>query len=258
MIQTDAPVTAVERIGPFTRVTFATPGIATGLSAGRFVLAALDGYLRSPLFPARVDADGFDILVPSDHPAAALQPGSSVNLTGPLGQGFEVPTLMNRLLLVADTAHLPALLPLRRPRNRGFRVSEAINPGFSTALLLSASNAAELYPIRLLPPTWEIHLATADGSAGHHGSALDLFPDLVRWADCVCIAADPGTYPALAEVVHRVRLGPSRHFARALVAPPRYTMACGVGACQGCAVPVAHGVKLACISGPVFDLLELR
>lgn len=87
------------------------------------------------------------------------------------------------------------------------------------------------------------------------GSALDLFPDLVRWADCVCVACDPATYPALAETTRQVRMGPGRRFAQALVAPP---MACGVGACQGCAVPVERGIKLACTDGPVFDLRELR
>ena len=123
------------------------------------------------------------------------------------------------------------------------------------ALLLSAPTAAELYPIGRLPPALEVHAVTADGSAGHHGSVLDLFPNLARWADCICIAGDPATYPALAEIVRDVRVGPGPRFAQALVAPP---MACGVGACQGCAVPVARGTKLACTDGPVFDLLELR
>jgi dihydroorotate dehydrogenase electron transfer subunit len=101
----------------------------------------------------------------------------------------------------------------------------------------------------------EVHVVTADGSAGHPGSALDLFPDLARWADCICIADDPATYLALADVVRDVRIGPPPRLAQALVVPP---MACGVGACQGCAVQVSGGTKLACTDGPVFDLLELR
>jgi len=258
MVQTDALVTGVEQIAPFVRVTLAAPTVAAGLASGRFVLADLGGYLRTPLFPARIEAEGFDVLVPPGHPAAMLRPGYEVNIIGPLGRGFEVPTTARRLLLVADTAHLLVLLPLTRPRNQVFRKK----PGFSSsvALLLSAPTAAELYPIRHLPPALEVHVVTADGSAGHQGSPLDLFPDLVRWADCVCIASDPTTYPALAETVREVRMlpplaGGDRGGAQALVAPP---LACGVGACQGCAVQVAHGTKLACTDGPVFDLLELR
>jgi dihydroorotate dehydrogenase electron transfer subunit len=254
MLQTDALVKDVSESSPFVRVTFSAPHVARTLAAGRFVLADLGDYLRTPLFPAWLDPEGFDTLVPPDHPAAGLRSGDSVNLIGPLGRGFEVPTTARRLLLVATTARLPVLLPLARQRP-----GPSEKPGLYTALLLSAPTAAELYPIRLLPPALEVHVVTTDGSAGYQGSGLDLFPDLVRWADCVCIAPlhskDPATYPALAEIVREVRVMPGRGFAQALVVPP---MACGVGACQGCAVPVARGTKLACTDGPVFDLLELQ
>jgi len=243
MVQTGALVTEVERSGPFVRVTLSVPAIPRGLAPGRFVLADLGGYLRTPLLPARIEASGFDVLVPLDHPAAALQAGATVDLIGPLGHGFEVPMAARRLLLVAGSAHLPLLLPLTQPRSR------------SSALLLSAPTAAALYPIEHLPPALEVHVVTADGSAGHGGSILDLFPGLVRWADCVCIAGNPATYQALADVVREVRLGPPPRLAQALVVPP---MACGVGACRGCTVPVERGFKLACTDGPVFDLLELR
>ena len=244
MVQAGALITDVGTSGPFVRVTLAAPAMAPGLEAGRFVLADLGDYLRALLFPARIEAQEFDVLVSPHHPAAALRPGIAVDLIGPLGQGFEIPAATDRLLLVASTAHLPALLPLADQK-----------PGFSIALLLSAPTAAELYPIRLLPPAVEVTIVTADGSAGHRGSILDLFPDLVRWADCACIADDPATYPALAEIVREVRVELGRRFAQALVVPP---MACGVGACQGCAVSVVRGTKLACTDGPVFDLLELR
>ena len=258
MVQAGALVTDVGTSGPFVQVTFAAPAIAPGLAPGRFVLADLGGYLRTPLFPAWLETTSFDVLVLPHHPAAVLHTGDTIDLIGPLGRGFEVPTAARRLLLVASTAFLPALLPLTHQKKPGFAASVASlmeKPGFSIALLLSAPTATELYPIRLLPPALEVHVATADGSAGHRGSALDLFPDLVRWADCVCIADDPATYPALADIVRDVRVELGRRFTQALVVPP---LACGVGACQGCAVEVARGTQLACIHGPVFDLLELR
>ena len=268
MVQADAVITDVGTSGPFVRVTLAAPAIASGLAAGRFVLADLGDYLRAPLFPARIEAEEFDVLIPPRHAAAALQPGASVDLIGPLGRGFEIPAATERLLLVASTDCLPALLPLTHHQKPGSGQKPGVwekpgfyadKPDFSIALLLSAPTAADLYPIRLLPPAVEVTIVTADGSAGQRGSILkrsdDLLPDLVRWADCACIAGDPATYPALAEIVREVRAGSGRRFAQALVVPP---MACGVGACQGCAVSVARGTKLACTDGPVFDLLELR
>jgi len=253
MIQVDAQILNVTSNGPFTRITLATPATALGLTAGRFVLAHLGGYLRTPLFPAQLDDEAFQVFVPPDHPAAALQPGAMVNLIGPLGRGFEVNVATRHLLLVAATAHLPPLLPLVR-KKPDFATAFTEKPGFSATLLLSAPTAAELYPIRLLPPALEVHIVTADGSAGHGGSIRDLFPDLARWADTVCIADDPAIYPALAEIVRQVRVAPGRRFVQALVVPP---IVCGVGACQGCAVETRRGIRLACTDGPVFDLLEL-
>lgn len=261
MVQTDALLKDVEKSGPYVRVTLATPVPQPSLTPGRFFLADLGAYLRAPLFPASLYAPGpddasFDVLVPPHHPLALRRPGDRVDLIGPLGQGFDVPAAAQRLLLVASAAYLGALLPLTTlislsPSKAGL----SKKTGVSVALLLSAPTAAALYPVQLLPPALEVHAVTADGSLGHRGSNLDLFPELVRWADCVCIADDSLVYPELAEIVRQVRAGPSRRFAQALVAPP---MACGVGACQGCAVPVAHGTGLACTDGPVFDLLELR
>ena len=108
------PVTViqVDENGPFVRVTLAAPAIASGLVAGRFVLADLGDYLRTPLFPARVEAGEFDVLAQPGHPAAALRPGANVDLIGPLGQGFEVPPAARRLLLVASAEYLAVLLPL--------------------------------------------------------------------------------------------------------------------------------------------------
>jgi NAD(P)H-flavin reductase len=250
MKQTDALIAGLDMNGPFACVTFVAPDVASGLAAGRFVLADLGDTLRSPLFPARVGAENFGTLVPPDHAAARLQPGATVNVIGPLGHGFEVPTSARRLLLVADTAHLPTLLSLAQPKDQ----LSTGEPGYSAALLLSAPTATEIYPVRLLPPALEIHIVTADGSAGQGRSLTDLFPDLARWADCICIAGRSDIYPALAHIVREVRLGPGPGFAQALIVPP---LVCGVGACQGCAVETAHGTKLACTDGPVFDLLAL-
>jgi dihydroorotate dehydrogenase electron transfer subunit len=255
MIRTDAPITDIEESGPFIRLVLSAPEIIPNLAPGRFALADLGEATRTPLFPAGLEvgpeASLFEVLVLPNHPAAALRLESTMNLIGPLGRGFEVPPTARHLLLVADTAHLPALLSLTRPRDW----VPSGEPGLSIALLLSAVTVTRLYPVQLLPPALEVHVATADGSAGHHGSGLELFPDLARWADCICVADDPATYPALAKVVRDVRIGPPPRLAQALVVPP---MACGVGACQGCAVETAHGFKLACTDGPVFDLMELR
>ncbi len=248
MLQTQAGIIDVDAVGngPFVRIVVGAPDIAARLAPGTFVLADLGGFLREPLFPAHLTPQSFDVLVPSTHPGAALRPGARVDLLGPLGCGFVVPPTTRRLLLVARAMRLPPLLPLALPEQGRLR---------SIALLVGAESAAELYPLRHLPPAAEVHIVTADGSAGRQGSLGELFREMVGWADQVCIAEDPAGFPALAEIVRERRVSPVRGFAQALVAP---AFACGVGACRGCAVSTGRGFRLACTDGPVFDLLELR
>ncbi len=253
MMQEDVRIAERERAGPFVRVvlvpsetTSARIAVTRGLTPGRFVLALLDGYLRTPLFPIPApDGSELEMLVPDVHPAAQLAPNTVINLLGPLGHGFRLAPTVQRLLLVADTTRLPLLLGL---------ALEAVRRAISTALLLEAEDAGSVYPLQLLPAALEVRLMTRDGSAGARGTALELFPDLARWADCICLADEPARYPAYAESLREVRLGPAQTLAQALTLPP---LACGVGACLGCAVLTAHGPRLSCRDGPVFNL-ELR
>ncbi len=213
---------------------------------GRFVLADLGGPLREALFPSALDDESFTALVPPRHPAIRLIPGTEVDVLGPLGTGFEIGNTQ-RLLLVAEVAYLPPLLPLQH-------LAPAV------ALVLEAPTRAQLPPTRRFPPAVELHLLTRDGTAGTHG-ALEVESDtaplrrLLRWADGACFACTPERYPALARLVEAERFQPAADFAQALVRAP---MPCGVGACDVCRVQTRRGERRACVDGPVFNLLDLR
>ena len=268
-LQTDARVADAAMEGPYRRIQIHAPGLAARMSPGQFVTVDVGGTLRQPLLPAAVGAERLDFLLLPDHPGAAVAPGQAVNLLGPLGRPFRLPPPPARLLLFADDQRLPALLPAAH---------RALDAGCPATLLLTASTAAALYPLSLLPPALEVHLVTADGSVGHTGSPLEVLAQLeaapgpapykdggqthrrgqalslLLWADCLLAATDPSLYPALAEVLRTVRLRPRSDFAQALLLP---TVVCGVGACQGCAVSTRRGFRRACTDGPAFDLLEL-
>lgn len=228
---------------PWWAVRFA---LAQPPAPGRFILADLGGPLRETLFPSAIDKDSFTALVPPRHPAIDLIPGTEVDVLGPLGTGFEVGNAQ-RLLLVAEAAHLPPLLPLQH-------LAPAI------ALVLEAPTRAQFPPTRRFPPAVELHLLTQDGTAGMHGT-LELengdapLRRLLRWADCACFSCAPARYPALARLVETVRIQPADDFAQALVRVP---MPCGVGGCEVCRVQTRRGERRACVDGPVFNLLDLR
>ena len=227
--------------------------VAHAPEAGAFVLADLGGPLREPLFPASIDADGFTAMVPPRHPATRLLPGTVVSLLGPLGHGFHLDGA-TRLLLVAEAAHLPPLLPL-------------LDAAPAVALVIEAPTRVHLPPPDRFPPTVELHLVTCDGSAGYLGPLESAEPapaklqrvaprllELLVWAERACFASTRDRYPGLASLVHAARIQPRADFAQAII---QVAMPCGVGACEVCRVPTQHGEKRACVDGPVFDLLTL-
>ncbi|MGC9398707.1 MAG: hypothetical protein ACP5HM_06185 [Anaerolineae bacterium] len=227
---------------PWWAVRFA---LAHPPAPGRFVLADLGGPLREVLFPSALDDEGFTALVPPGHPATGLIPGAEVDVLGPLGRGFDLGAA-RRLLLVAEVAYLPPLLPLQHRAP-------------AVALVLEAPTRAQLPPTRRFPPAVELHLLTRDGTAGTQGTLEAEGDDaplrrLLRWADGACFACAPERYPALARFVETVRLRPGDDFAQALMRVP---MPCGVGACEVCRVQTRRGERRACVDGPVFNLLDL-
>lgn len=209
-------------------------------SPGAFVLAELGEPVRTPLFPAAIEAEGFAVMVPPGHPLTRLLPGTDVDLLGPFGRGFRLERA-TRLLLVAEAAWLPLLLPL-------------LEAAPEVALVVEAPTRARLPAPERFPPAVELHLLTVDGSTGPAATLETVLPELVRWAERVLLACDPARYPALARLVQEVRLVPAVDFAQALI---QVAMPCGVGACDVCYVETRYGDRHACTDGPVFDLLDL-
>lgn len=235
---------------PYWSVSFE---IATPPAPGTFLLADLQAPLRTPLFPASIDAHGFSVMVPPGHPATRILPGTEIDMLGPQGHGFHIDKAQ-RLLLIAEAASLPPLLPLLRAAP-------------SVTLAIEAPTRAQLPSLQNIPPEVELVLITCDGSAGYLGplECTTAAPDglqrvapqlceLITWADKVCCACVTERYSGLAALVRQARIQPAAGFAQALV---NVNMPCGYGACEVCRVQTRHGEKKACVDGPVFDLLNL-
>jgi dihydroorotate dehydrogenase electron transfer subunit len=176
-----------------------------------------------------------------------LAPGSSVDALGPLGRGFPLPAEGETPIVAGGGIGLGPLLFLdaalraagRRPLAAlGFR-SAAMVPG----LELPAGAA----------------VCTDDGSAGFHGTPVDWIsrnvPSVQGDAPGACVRLyGCGPLPMLAALAE---LAAARGWGASLSA--EQWMACGVGACMGCALPRADGSGYlrACADGPVFDSREI-
>jgi NAD(P)H-flavin reductase len=174
---------------------------------------------------------------PGSRRLCELHAGERVLSLGPLGRGF-APPAQERAILVGGGAGIAPLAILQDTLAGeatvllGFRDRERAE---GAALLTGAQ------------------VATDDGSSGHRGRVTDLLErELASAARAQVFACGPA---AMLEAVRALCARREIACQLALETP----MACGFGACYGCAVPRRGGGYLRlCVEGPVLDasLLE--
>lgn len=177
-----------------------------------------------------------------------LEAGEGVWVTGPLGNGFSEPREVRPgaagAILVGGGIGVAPLAILRR------RFAERAVPlrvllGFrdrahAGGLELFCGSGDDLCP--------EVRLASEDGHAGHRGYVTDLLATILAGDDAesgVVYACGP---PPMLEAVRVLCAEHGVACELAMESP----MACGFGACFGCAVPKPEGgyIRL-CVDGPV-------
>ncbi len=209
-------VTGTEQVGPYTLLRIARGELEAGDPGRFFMLEAPGRVLPRPMSVCLATAAELVFLIdpigPGTRALCALEPGDALHVLGPLGTGFDLE--VERPLLVGGgigVAPLPYL-------------SEALgNPpailGFRSAWHAEAA---------ALVPNAEVCLEPTYVTA--------LLPDERR--DVLACGPEP-MLAALRAVAPGAQL--------AWEAP----MACGYGACYGCAVELDGELKRLCVEGPV-------
>jgi len=186
---------------------------------------------------------------PGTHRLAELTAGEGLMLTGPLGRPFSTPRELNPAaagaILVAGGIGLAPLALWRRTLSaRG--IPERSLLGFRDR---AHSGGLELFRCS------EVRLASEDGHAGHHGYVTDLLERMLAGDSVSTAAVYACGPPAMLEAVRA--LCEERDVAAELAMES--PMACGYGACFGCAVPVrAGGYMRLCVDGPVVRASDLE
>jgi dihydroorotate dehydrogenase electron transfer subunit len=191
-----------------------------------------------------------------------LEAGEGVWLNGPLGNSFSTPAELHQILHPAD-GEFDAV----RGEGRGRRVSGAIlvggGIGIAPLALLRRRFAERNVPTRVLLgfrdqihsggldqlfSCCEVRLASDDGHVGHRGYVTDLLATMLDGDDAGSAVVYSCGPPAMLETVRAMCAERGVAAELALEAP----MACGYGACFGCAVPRARGGYMRlCVDGPV-------
>ncbi len=253
--QEKAPLVHRELIADgIVRLTMQAPEIARTAHPGQFVMVqvsdSMDPLLRRPFSIHQVTIDGtiqilFKVIGRGTALLAQLMPGDHIDCIGPLGRGFSFDQ-KERLCLIGGGM---GIAPLYFLAKRLLRTTETPERDF---VFLGARNREELtlFADEFFDLGYTVKTATDDGSMGHHGFVTELLdpalPVVERLYTC-------GPF-AMMKICADMAKGVGVHCQVSL----ETHMACGLGACLGCAVTGAeHGYLHVCRQGPVFDAGEV-
>lgn len=259
----------------------AAPETAARATAGSFVHLTVDPSIpmRRPLSIMRAaPEEGWIELLYKVHGdglahLARRRKGETVNLLGPIGQGFHPDPARPRALLIGGGVGIPPMVFLAEAlldrAAEGFRPLALFGSELPFPFTLEPSTIivpgmpAGVIAAMPLLEEWGIpsRLTSKSGFPGCHDGYVT---DLAR----LWLAALPP--PALAEVMV-FSCGPTpmlkavAQLAREFGLPCQVSleefMACGVGGCAGCAVevqtPDGPAMKRVCVDGPVFEAQDV-
>ncbi|HEX6687240.1 MAG TPA: dihydroorotate dehydrogenase electron transfer subunit, partial [Solirubrobacterales bacterium] len=180
---------------------------------------------------------------PGTDRLCALEPGERVWVNGPLGNSFSAPRELAPgaagTILVGGGIGIAPLALLRR------RFAAANVPA---RVLLGFRDKAHSGGLDDLFRCCEVGLASDDGHVGHHGYVTDLLAAMLEGDDTQSAAVYACGPPAMLDAVAALCSAHDVACELAMESP----MACGYGACFGCAVPRAEGgYARLCVDGPV-------
>jgi dihydroorotate dehydrogenase electron transfer subunit len=176
--------------------------------------------------------------------------GTEMDIAGPLG-GTVFPSPDNKdAVFVAGGTGLAPMIFAARTWKRGGSLGRA-------DLVYGAGCEEELLVSLCEEDFTEVHAATIDGSCGFEGDAVALLERLVDNGEIgggVLYSCGPEGMVRAME--RKAASGFERHFTSL-----ESVMACGVGACRGCTIPVKMDggsvLRAICSDGTVFDASEI-
>ncbi|OQY35244.1 MAG: hypothetical protein B6241_01735 [Spirochaetaceae bacterium 4572_59] len=182
---------------------------------------------------------------PATRLMATLEINSSIEVLSPLGNNFTLPEKDETPLLVAGGIGLGPVLYLARELDKN---------GFSPRLVVGGRTESFLPDLSNLK-NGSIHYCSDDGSAGFRGTAVDYLKSL-DWKELPSARLYSCGPQGMLNACHNLALEKNIPSEVSM----EQMMACGVGACMGCAIEVIGPEQYArvCKEGPVFDSRRIK
>jgi dihydroorotate dehydrogenase electron transfer subunit len=253
-----APIISNKKVGQYQQIIINVGDLAALCKPGNFVAINVGGssssmILRRAFAISRVSTSatfgGTMELIVAPHGQGskwlcAQGEGVVLDIVAPLGTAFGIPTEAVPVLLVGGGYGSAPLFGLAEVLNaRGCRVD----------MLLGASTGTKIYaPMEGKRAVNSMRIYTEDGSMGQPGRITDPIAELIKDLD-IAVVYSCGPMPMLSaittitnslSVVHQCAV--------------EEAMACGIGVCMTCVLPVANddgsvSMLRSCIDGPVMD-----
>ncbi len=256
-IQLRGEVLAIRRSGDYYLLAFAAPGIAERSLPGQFVALAVGDETTSMLLQRcfsihHVDPAGslggtVEIVVAAHGPGtrwlAGLKRGDAIEVVGPLGRPFSLPKdPVPTVVIGGGYGSAPLFTLADRLRARGCRVD----------MILGAASESRLFGVLDgRRRATNLVVTTEDGSQGERGRVTDALPRILdEHGGQVVYGCGP--MPMLAAIA---AIAASRGIASQCAVEE--AMACGVGVCMTCVLPIIGNDGItrmvrSCTDGPVF------
>jgi dihydroorotate dehydrogenase electron transfer subunit len=257
-VQVDATIIANKRIGAYHQIILSVGEAVRHCRPGNFIAIQVGGesskmVLRRAFAISRTSENaqfgGTVELIVAPHGSGSkwlcAQPeGVEVNVITPLGKAFGIPTEPANALLIGGgygSAPLFGLADLLKSR------------GCKVDMVLGASNGNKIYaPMEGKRSVNSLKIFTEDGSMGESGRVTSQLAEIIeeRNIEIIYSCGPMAMLKAITEIAT------SHHVIHQ--ASVEESMACGIGICMTCVLPVkdesgAISMKRSCIDGPVMD-----
>lgn len=266
-VQVKGEVLSVKQVGAYFAMTVVASGIAEQTRPGQFVAVAVGGddgamllrrafsihgvasrgvYGGTVEFVFAVHGKGTDWL-------AHRHPHDPIDIVGPLGRPFALPKDPAHCVLVGGGyGAAPLFLLADGLRKRGCRVDFVLGAA-SADRLFGALDAKRMAA--------SVAFTTDDGSYGERGRVSDVLPGVIDRVHADVVYAC-GPMPML-EAVYAVSAQAYGGAGIPTQVAVEESMACGVGVCMTCVLPVIGDdgqtrMARSCVDGPVFPGERIR
>jgi dihydroorotate dehydrogenase electron transfer subunit len=188
---------------------------------------------------------------------AGISTWTNLEIWGPLGNGFPIVNGGHLAIVAGGIGQTPFVAVIREALGEATYGSPARSPGVKPRKISFCYGARSKSLLAGVDdwfrrPGVDVHLATDDGSVGHHGYVTQLLQKLIASDDPPTAVYCCGPEPMM-HAVQKITMQANIPAWLSLETP----MACGFGACFSCVAPIRQDdgewdYKRVCVEGPIF------